>query len=132
MRLRDVELLEYDQSRATPGFTLFSPLQAEDAYLLGMRGEVLHQWKLPGKKGGYAYLIPNGNTIFNGFERFTEESKSRLRGGIPGSEMEDDGVLGDTIFEVAPNGDIVWEWHAQDDMEIENYPLHGLCQSKSA
>ena len=176
MRLRDVGLLEYDQSRATPGFTLFSPLQAEDVYLLGMRGEVLHQWKLTGKKGGYAHLIPNGNllgvvmadseavrtrealrmvreydwdgnvvweceapghhhdyrrlangnTIFFGFERFTEESIGRLRGGVPGSEMEDGGVLGDTIFEVSATGDIVWEWHAQDDMEIENYPIHVL------
>ena len=67
-----------------------------------------------------------GNTIFLGFERFTELSKRRLRGGIEGSEMDDGGVLGDYIHEVTPAGEVVWEWHAQDDMEIENYPIHPL------
>lgn len=82
-------------------------------------------WKCdaPGQHHDFGRL-PNGNTIFLGFERLTEESKRRLHGGIPGSEMADGGVLGDYIHEVAPDGAVVWEWHAQDDLEIENYPLH--------
>lgn len=178
MRYREFGLTEYDQARATPGFTIFTPIPQghNTTYLLGMRGEVVHRWDLEGFRSGYGQLLANGNmlaavranpdgppgreearlirefdwdgnivwecnapaqhhdvrrlasgnTAFIGFERFTEDSKGRLRGGIEGSEMEDGGVLGDYIHEVDPAGNVVWEWHAQDDMEIENYPLHPL------
>ncbi|MDA0238820.1 MAG: aryl-sulfate sulfotransferase [Proteobacteria bacterium] len=178
MRCRETGLLEYDKSRATPGFTIFTPIYrgSETAYLLDMDGKTVHQWTLKGFRSGYGQLLSNGNllaavrkdpespshreemrvireydwdgetlwqcdapgqhhdfrrlangnTAFLGFERFTEASKKRLRGGIEGSEMEDGGVLGDYIHEVDPEGNIVWEWHAQDEMEIENYPIHPL------
>jgi hypothetical protein len=176
MKLRAFGLLEHDPARATPGFTLYSPLAAPEAYLLDMQGRVVHEWRLPGKNSDHVLLLPsgnllaavqadpnehrhrearrlivehdwegrrvwqceapaqhhdfqrlpNGNTLFLGFERFTEESKRRLRGGLPGSEMADGGVLGDYIHEVAPDGKVVWEWHAQHDMEIERYPIHAF------
>lgn len=176
MRVQKTGLIGHDASRATPGFTLFAPLAADDVYLLDMKGEVVHRWHIPARTGNNVELLPNGNllsgeranpeakphreelkliceydwngrritqfrapgqhhdfqrlpngnTIFIGFERFTEESKRRLRGGIPGTEIEGGVVLGDYIHEVAPDGTVVWEWHAQRDMEIENFPLHPL------
>ena len=65
MRHRDVGLLLHDAGRATPGFTLVVPLVGRAAYLLGMRGEVLHQWQLPLTPGNYGYLLPNGNLLFH-------------------------------------------------------------------
>ncbi|MDP6175601.1 MAG: aryl sulfotransferase, partial [Rhodospirillales bacterium] len=63
MRYGKVGLTEYDRARATPGFTLFSPLQIPVAYLMGMRGEVVHRWNLDAPTGNYGYLLPSGNLL---------------------------------------------------------------------
>ncbi len=53
----------HDESRAQPGFTLFSPSYGRATYLLDMEGEIKHQWALPGKPGSYAMLLPNSNLL---------------------------------------------------------------------
>ena len=63
MRLQSTGLLAYDEERATPGFTLFSPLIQDQIYLLNMRGEVVHEWNVTGNSYGYAYLLSNGNLL---------------------------------------------------------------------
>ena len=38
-----------------------------EAYLIGMRGEVVHQWtSLPLLPGAYAYMLKNGNLLWAG------------------------------------------------------------------
>lgn len=176
MRYRDVGVLVYDRGRATPGFTLIVPLSGKAAYLIGMRGEVVHQWSFPLTPGNYAYLLsnghllwsgrtddgpplrrgkggllreydwegkvlweygdpgqhhdfrrlPNGNIIYLGWELISPEVARRVKGGRPGTER--DGVMyGDYILEVTSKGEIVWEWHACSDMELERYELCGVC-----
>jgi outer membrane protein assembly factor BamB len=66
MRHRDFGLLAHDPARATPGYTLFSPLQGSATYLLGMRGEVVHEWHHPLVAGTYAHLLDNGNLLWSG------------------------------------------------------------------
>ena len=44
MRHRDVGLWHYDRAKATPGFTIISPLQDKNIYLLGMNGDIRHSW----------------------------------------------------------------------------------------
>ena len=44
MRYLQFGVTMYDTARATPGFTLIVPMFRHEAYLIGMRGEVLHQW----------------------------------------------------------------------------------------
>ena len=66
--------------------------------------------------------LPNGNTIYLGWELARPENVMRLRGGKPGSEHKD-GIWADYVREVDPAGKTVWEWHAQDHMEIEKYVL---------
>ena len=178
MRYHQFGLIEQDISRATSGYTLFTPIPkgCHTTYLLDMEGEVVHEWDVTGLRTGYAKLLPNGNlltalradleavpgreearvirefdwdgnsvwqcdapaqhhdfhrlangnTVYIGFERFRSDSVARLQGGVAGTEMSDGGVLGDYIREVNASGKTVWEWHAQDEMEIENYPIHPL------
>ena len=147
-----------------------------EAYLIGMRGEVLHQWtNLPLLPGAYAYVLKNGNllwagrtaegcplqagkggllreydwhgnvlweyrddnqhhdfrrcetgnTLYLGWEAMRPEAAARVQGGQPGTEHE--GVIyGDYVREIDARGTTVWEWHAQDDLDIERYPLHPL------
>ena len=70
--------------------------------------------------------LTNGNTVYIGFERIRAENIPRIQGGIAGSEMSDGSILGDCIREVNVDGDVVWEWSAQDNMELKNYPIHPL------
>src|SRR5215510_10684793 len=66
MRHRDFGLLACDEHRATPGFTLFSPLHGKSTYLVGMRGEIVHQWEHPITTGTYGYLLDTGNLLWAG------------------------------------------------------------------
>ncbi len=61
MRILQTGVTHFDKDRATPGFTLFSPLFGRSTYLIDMQGQVVHQWDLPDKIGGYGRLLPNGN-----------------------------------------------------------------------
>jgi hypothetical protein len=57
----------YDTARATPGFTLIVPYFRHEASLIGMRGEVLHQWtNLPLLPGTYSDMLNNGNLLWAG------------------------------------------------------------------
>ncbi len=173
MRHRDFGLLVCDPHRATPGLTLFSPINGKATYMIGLRGDVLHQWEHPLVTGPYAYLLdngnllwagrlpegpqhmggrgglireydwngkvlwehrhvgqhhdfrrlPNGNTIFLGWEVVPPEIEKRIPGGLAGTSHPDGCMYGDNILEVTPEGKTVWEWHACRDMEVEKYPL---------
>jgi hypothetical protein len=176
MRYLQFGVTMYDTARVTPGYTLIVPYFRHEAYLIGMRGEVLHQWtNLPLPPGPYAYLLKNGNllwagrtaegcplqagkggllreydwhgnvlweyrddnqhhdfrrretgnTLYLGWEAMRPEAAARVQGGQPGTEHE--GVVyGDYVREIDARGTTVWEWHAQDDLDIERYPLNPL------
>ena len=66
MRYRDVGVVTFDPKQAMPGITLIAPLAGKTVYLIGLRGETLHQWNLPFTPGNYAYLLPNGNLLWSG------------------------------------------------------------------
>ena len=66
MRHRDFGLLVCDHHRATPGYTLFTPIHGKTTYLIGLRGDVVHQWEHPLVSGPYAYLLENGNLLWAG------------------------------------------------------------------
>lgn len=68
----------------------------------------------------------NGNTAYLGWELMSKEAAARVRGGRAGTEHKD-GIWGDYIREVSPDGKTVWEWHAQTDQVIENYPMCPVC-----
>ena len=84
----------YDQAKATPGYTLFTPFGLTQAHLLDMKGEVVHQWDLPGMPGSYAYLLANGNLLT---AIRTEEGPT----GLP--------AKGGRLVELDWQGDVVWE-----------------------
>ena len=68
----------------------------------------------------------NGNTIYLGWELLRPEFGARLRGGKPGTDRKD-GVWGDYVREVDRAGKTVWEWHAQDHLDIDEHPLSPFC-----
>lgn len=66
-RRRGTGLLALDQEAAYPGYTLYAPLTGTgQVYLVGLAGEVVHQWDLPYRPGRHARILPNGNLAYNG------------------------------------------------------------------
>ena len=82
------------KSRATPGYTLFSPTGQFDTYIVDMNGDVVHQWKLLEPPGNYTYLLANGHLMGAGR---TEESVTGLA------------AKGGHLYEMDWDGNIVWE-----------------------
>ena len=93
MRHRDFGVLVCDDRRATAGVTLFSPLNGKTSYLIGLRGDVLHQWNHP-LINTYGHLLPNGNLLWAG----------RLPEG-----PQHMGGRGGLIREYDWDGKVVWE-----------------------
>lgn len=63
MRTQQFGLLCRDRARAFAGYTLVAPLRARSAYLVGMDGEVVHEWRLPERIGTLSYLLPGGRLL---------------------------------------------------------------------
>jgi hypothetical protein len=83
----------YEQGLVEPGYILFAPAGGSECYLLGERGDIVHQWRLPGRLGNYGQLLENGNLLI-----------SVKQGGGPKLAAG-----GGRLLELDPQGDIAWE-----------------------
>lgn len=76
--------------------------------------------------------LPNGNIIVLVWEEMTSEGMARVQGGLEGEEFIDyptgeKKIWSDAIYEIDyETKEIVWEWHAEEELVIENYPLFPL------
>ena len=95
MRYYKVGLTEYDKDRATPGFTLFTPLIQRTTHLLNMQGAIVHQWDLPHQPGNYTHMLPNGNLL----------ASTWIEGGPVGLNAK-----GGLMQEIDWDGNVVWEY----------------------
>ena len=50
-------------TKACPGYTLMSPMQGKNAYLLNNAGQYVHIWTSPNPPGRADYLFENGYYI---------------------------------------------------------------------
>ena len=90
MRYLQRGLTYHDPARATPGFTLYTPLRNATAYLVNMAGAIVHQWDLPAGPSNYGYLLPNGNLLIALCS--ADSPHAMARGGIM-RELDWDGNL---------------------------------------
>lgn len=54
--------------------------------------------------------LPNGNTLCNAWEMLSYEEA--IAGGRRAEETTESGVAADVIYEIDPDGNIVWKWRA--------------------
>lgn len=63
--------------------------------------------------------LPNGNYMYLGWERVPAEMRAKVRGGIKGSEFPDGTMWADTINEIDPKGNLIWQWRAIEHMNFD-------------
>ena|ERR1043166_5866706 len=102
-RLARTGLTALDETRACPGYTLYTPIFGSGTvYLLNLHGQEVHRWEIPYPPGLYGDLLPNGHLFYLGklhdetWECFP--SWHRFKGGI--------------LLEVDWHGHVVWEYRA--------------------
>lgn len=95
MKIGQVGLLSLDARQAFAGYTLVAPLRGTSCYLVGMQGEVVHQWQLPGRLGTLASLLPGGHLLVT---LMTEEGPPIIEG------------KGGRFQEYDWEGNLVWEY----------------------
>jgi len=95
---RGVGLRAFDPGRACPGFTMFAPHFEQNrlVYLIDLRGEVVHTWRMPYPPGLSGYLTERGTLFYNG--RTPEKgflSRFPFKGGA--------------VLEADWKGNVLWE-----------------------
>lgn len=62
--------------------------------------------------------LDNGNTMLNRHVLIPPDIASKVKGGIPGTETED-GIWGQGLQEITPDGTVIWEWLGYEHMDPE-------------
>jgi hypothetical protein len=105
-RITRTGLTAHDPDRASPGYTLYTPLHGPGTmHLIDPDGNDVHRWELPFRPGLYGYLLPNGNLFYLGK---TDDESSPTR--FPLWRWWKGGIL----LEVDWDGRIVWEHRDED------------------
>ncbi|MGE0601217.1 MAG: aryl-sulfate sulfotransferase [Dehalococcoidia bacterium] len=60
---RPTGLTHHQPGISFKGYTLFSPIGGDSAYLLNMDGEIVHRWRVPGFRIFCPKLLPNGKLM---------------------------------------------------------------------
>jgi hypothetical protein len=72
------------------------------------------------------HRLPNGNTLTLRWVATPGDIVSKVKGGIPGTERE--GVMwADSLREVTPKGEVVWEWLSYEHLDPETDAICPLC-----
>ena len=59
-----------------------------------------------------------GGAVYLTIEELPADLISKVRGGVPGTE-HDGKMWGDRIVEVDASGNVIWEWHAHEHLDVE-------------
>jgi hypothetical protein len=70
--------------------------------------------------------LKNGNTILNRYVKVPKKIADKVRGGIPGSELNGE-IYSCSFQEITKSGDIVWEWNIYDHLDPDVYTICPLC-----
>lgn len=86
----------HDDTKASAGYTLFTPAAGTTAYLVDMEGREVHRWEMEHQPGNWGYLLENGNLLYAGNLR---KAPAGLVGGNGGE-----------LLEVDWDGNVVWRY----------------------
>jgi hypothetical protein len=99
--------------RALPGYTLLSPMNNKNVYLLDNEGRAVHQWNLETKSHHCSYLLPNGHLLRPADLGGREKSFGGGPAPIP------------RVQEYTWDGELVWDFTLFSDKQC---PHHDVCK----
>ncbi len=92
---------------------------------INWNGEVVWEYKNTFMHHDFQKL-PNGNVMVVVWEKLRPENEEKVLGGMAGT-LEKDGMWSDAILEIDyKTKQVVWEWHAQNQLNFEEYPIGTL------
>jgi DNA-binding MarR family transcriptional regulator len=102
-----------NDAKALPGYTLLSPMNNKNVYLIDNQGRVVHRWKPETNSTHCCYLLPNGNLL----RPADLGGREKSFGGGPAP-------LG-RIQEFTWDGQLVWDFTFFNDKQL---PHHDICK----
>lgn len=67
--------------------------------------------------------MPNGNYLMILWEPVPKEFRSKIPGGMEGTEFEDGEIFEELIVEVTPENKVVWSWRGSEHLDPTEYPI---------
>ena len=84
-----------NSGNASPGYTLFSPMQGNDTYLINNNGQYVHRWTSGYNPGRSEYLTPDGHLL----RTCSVGAQSQINtGGGEGGRLEERDWLGNLVW----------------------------------
>jgi len=98
---------------ASPGVTLFAPLELERTYLVDMDGRPVHTWNTDTRPGLSQYLLPNGHLLRAG----NLELQNAFRDGRG---------AGGRVEELDWHGNVVWRFDEASDRHLQHHDIEPM------
>jgi hypothetical protein len=106
--------LSINDPRALQGYTLMSPFESPNTYLLDMQGRVVHTWKTDSSPALSAFLLENGHLMRPG----SIGGDARVFGPGPG--------VGGRIQEFTWEGELVWDFKFYSARQLPHHDMTRL------
>ncbi len=110
---RRTGLTYHRPAESVKGYTLITPSGDDAAYLIDMDGRIVHRWRVPGTRIGYARLLPSGNLLLRGVDAALSPPPQMPFDGPPPPFSQHVRRLGGNAIllqEVDWDGKVVWEY----------------------
>lgn len=101
------------EAEAFPGYTLFSPLDTSNTYLIDNEGRVIHEWVMEHRTFA-AYLLENGHLL------------RPITYGNDGNGHFHGGGAGEGVQEVAWDGTVVWEFRYSSEDHLMHHDVEPM------
>ena len=75
---RQTGLTFHNPNQSIKGYTLFTPIHAEDIYLIDMSGQIVKTWRFEDIEPGLPKLLPNGHLMLSGTDKETAARARQL------------------------------------------------------
>jgi len=106
-------LMQRNDSRAFPGYTLVAPQLSRNTYLIDMQGRVVRKWESNYTAGQDAYLLENGHLLRAG----QVSSEEQLFTGA---------AAGGRVQEFTWDGQLVWDFKFHNEKQISHHDVARL------
>jgi Arylsulfotransferase (ASST) len=111
---------------AAPGSLSYFVGSGSELVEYDWEGNKVWRWEEQGINHDFLTL-PNGNIVINVYTQMPDEQAAKVKGGIPGTEVEGGRIYTSTLKEISREGEVLWEWSLADHLDPETDIMCPLC-----